>query len=190
MLQAIFPVSKCYKCAADSVRELLRQKYVRKCFKTTQLRQKLRIILSFFRREKVTEKLQLQKSYKPFVTLTSFYFQICKFNRSNFLVLVTFPSLILTPILLSQLVHRDLAARNVLLSENNVVKICDFGLAKDCYKYDEYVKKNDGPLPVKWMSIESIRYGIYTMKNRCLVFRNIHVGIIYSWRNSISWIRC
>lgn len=28
-----------------------------------------------------------------------------------------------------QFVHRDLAARNVLVGQNNVCKICDFGLA-------------------------------------------------------------
>ena len=46
---------------------------------------------------------------------------------------------------LFQYIHRDLAARNVLLAEDNVVKICDFGLSKDCYKYanEEYRKKGD-----------------------------------------------
>ncbi|XP_013790768.1 vascular endothelial growth factor receptor kdr-like [Limulus polyphemus] len=64
-----------------------------------------------------------------------------------------------------KLIHRDLAARNILLSKDNVVKICDFGLAKDCYKDSNYVKKGDGPLPVKWMAIESIRDKVFTIQS-------------------------
>ncbi|XP_076338931.1 vascular endothelial growth factor receptor 1-like isoform X1 [Tachypleus tridentatus] len=64
-----------------------------------------------------------------------------------------------------KLIHRDLAARNILLSKDNVVKICDFGLAKDCYKNFNYVKKGDGPLPVKWMAIESIRDKVFTIQS-------------------------
>lgn len=64
-----------------------------------------------------------------------------------------------------KLLHRDLAARNILLAEDNVVKICDFGLAKDCYKYEEYNKKSDAPVPIKWMAIESLTHKVYTSKS-------------------------
>ena len=36
--------------------------------------------------------------------------------------------------------HRDLAARNVLVGENYVLKVADFGLARDIYKDEHYVK--------------------------------------------------
>ncbi|XP_055303679.1 macrophage colony-stimulating factor 1 receptor 1-like [Sitodiplosis mosellana] len=52
--------------------------------------------------------------------------------------------------------HGDLAARNILLCSNNVVKICDFGLARSVYKREEYIKKSQTPIPFKWMAIESI----------------------------------
>ncbi|XP_014857036.1 PREDICTED: vascular endothelial growth factor receptor kdr-like isoform X1 [Poecilia mexicana] len=62
-------------------------------------------------------------------------------------------------------IHRDLAARNILLSENNVVKICDFGLARDIYKDPDYVRKGDARLPLKWMSPEAIFDKIYTTQS-------------------------
>lgn len=41
------------------------------------------------------------------------------------------------------MLHGDLAARNVLLAEDNIVKICDFGLARSIYKNDEYQKQEN-----------------------------------------------
>ncbi|XP_054167517.1 fibroblast growth factor receptor 2-like [Oppia nitens] len=61
-------------------------------------------------------------------------------------------------------VHRDLAARNVLVSEDNVLKICDFGLARNI-QGDYYRKTTDGRLPVKWMAIESLLSQIYTSQS-------------------------
>ncbi|XP_048032498.1 vascular endothelial growth factor receptor 3 isoform X2 [Megalobrama amblycephala] len=62
-------------------------------------------------------------------------------------------------------IHRDLAARNILLSESNVVKICDFGLARDIYKDPDYVRKGNARLPLKWMAPESIFDKVYTSQS-------------------------
>lgn len=41
---------------------------------------------------------------------------------------------------LPQCIHRDLAARNVLVTEDNIMKIADFGLARDVHNIDYYKK--------------------------------------------------
>ncbi|CAG7732862.1 unnamed protein product [Allacma fusca] len=53
--------------------------------------------------------------------------------------------------------HGDLAARNILLSHSLVAKVGDFGLAKELKDYSLYVQRAECPLPLKWMSIESLR---------------------------------
>ncbi|KAL9970840.1 hypothetical protein ACROYT_G023290 [Oculina patagonica] len=57
-----------------------------------------------------------------------------------------------------KVVHRDLAARNVLVGENKVCKISDFGLARGL-EGDVYTRSTQARLPVKWMPPESLFYG-------------------------------
>lgn len=54
-----------------------------------------------------------------------------------------------------KVVHRDLAARNVLISEDCVAKVSDFGLAREeCYNLDV------GKLPIKWTAPEALKNGV------------------------------
>ncbi|XP_060046544.1 proto-oncogene tyrosine-protein kinase ROS [Erinaceus europaeus] len=68
-------------------------------------------------------------------------------------------------------IHRDLAARNCLVSvkdyssPSRIVKIGDFGLARDVYKNDYYRKRGEGLLPVRWMAPESLVDGIFTTQS-------------------------
>ncbi|XP_076382319.1 vascular endothelial growth factor receptor 1 [Megalopta genalis] len=64
-----------------------------------------------------------------------------------------------------RVLHGDLAARNILLADDNVVKICDFGLAKSMYKEEIYKKKSDCPLPIKWLAIETMKDRIFSTQS-------------------------
>lgn len=46
-----------------------------------------------------------------------------------------------------------------------VVKIGDFGLAREIYKNDYYRKRGEGLLPVRWMAPENLMDGIFTSQS-------------------------
>jgi len=62
----------------------------------------------------------------------------------------------------TKFVHRDLAARNCMINSLLIIKIGDFGMARDIY-YDCYYKKEGkGRLPIRWMAPESLESAYFT----------------------------
>ncbi|CAG7815864.1 unnamed protein product, partial [Allacma fusca] len=55
-------------------------------------------------------------------------------------------------------IHGDLATRNVLVFENQIAKITDFGLSRQLYTCASYTKQSQVPLPWSWMALESLRF--------------------------------
>ncbi|XP_046640460.1 mast/stem cell growth factor receptor Kit-like isoform X4 [Daphnia pulicaria] len=64
-----------------------------------------------------------------------------------------------------KVLHGDLAARNILLADDGVAKVADFGMAKKMYYEDCYEKRGQGLLPVKWMAIESLTDRIFSSQS-------------------------
>ncbi|KAK4010542.1 vascular endothelial growth factor receptor 1 [Daphnia magna] len=63
-----------------------------------------------------------------------------------------------------KVLHGDLAARNVLLADDGVVKVADFGMAKKMY-YEGNYERTEGLMPVKWMAIESLTARIFSSQS-------------------------
>ncbi|XP_076597895.1 protein-tyrosine kinase 6b [Chaetodon auriga] len=60
-------------------------------------------------------------------------------------------------------IHRDLAARNVLVGEDNICKVADFGLAR-VIKEPFYITE-DKKIPYKWSAPEAISHGKFSNKS-------------------------
>eukprot|EP00053_Salpingoeca_punica_P013248 m.119480 g.119480 ORF g.119480 m.119480 type:complete len:715 (-) comp16151_c1_seq2:376-2520(-) len=61
-------------------------------------------------------------------------------------------------------IHRDLAARNCLVSDNYVVKVADFGLARFVLD-DEYTASQGTKFPIKWAAPEVIQFARFSTKS-------------------------
>ena len=56
------------------------------------------------------------------------------------------------------IIHRDLTPRNVLVTDELVVKISDFGLNRYLASEEKYqAARNASKLPLKWIAVEALR---------------------------------
>uniref|UniRef100_A0A8B9VUG0 non-specific protein-tyrosine kinase n=1 Tax=Anas zonorhyncha TaxID=75864 RepID=A0A8B9VUG0_9AVES len=61
-------------------------------------------------------------------------------------------------------IHRDLRAANILVGDNLVCKIADFGLAR-LIEDDEYTARQGAKFPIKWTAPEAALFGKFTIKS-------------------------
>lgn len=64
-----------------------------------------------------------------------------------------------------KVIHGDLAARNILLNDHLVAKIGDFGLSRQLFEYANYIKKQQSPLPWKWLALECLQDMRFSVKS-------------------------
>ena len=63
-------------------------------------------------------------------------------------------------------VHRDLAARNVLVGQDKMCRISDFGMSKRMHDDKDYYKVEKGDaIPVRWTAPEALFYRRYSEKS-------------------------
>ncbi|XP_039595903.1 tyrosine-protein kinase Lck [Polypterus senegalus] len=61
-------------------------------------------------------------------------------------------------------IHRDLRAANILVSEDLICKIADFGLAR-LIEDNEYTAREGAKFPIKWTAPEAINFGTFSIKS-------------------------
>ena len=65
------------------------------------------------------------------------------------------------------------------VSEQNIVKVADFGLSKDLYDKDYYASKDrKRKMPIKWMALECLEDYIFTTKSDVVSSSKAMIGFL------------
>ena len=76
------------------------------------------------------------------------------------------------------------------MDQHLTVKLTDFSLVQKLSENGQYIMKDGGSLPVRWMSPESLLYGIYTVHTDCWYVRmylgSNYVRLLYKLFNYMS----
>lgn len=78
-------------------------------------------------------------------------------------------------------IHRDLRAANILVGENLVCKIADFGLAR-LIEDNEYTARQGAEFPIKWTAPEAALYGRFTIKSDVWSFGILQTELVTKGR--------
>jgi len=78
-------------------------------------------------------------------------------------------------------IHRDLAARSILVGENHICKVADFGLSRLTVD-DEYVAHEGAKFPIKWTAPEAALYNKFTIKSDVWAFGILMTEVVTKGR--------
>lgn len=68
------------------------------------------------------------------------------------------------------IIHRDLASRNILITEDRICKVADFGFARLITDECAYERTNGDKVPVRWMAPEALIENKFTSKSDVFSF--------------------
>ena len=60
------------------------------------------------------------------------------------------------------------------IADNGVIKVADFGLSEEIYTknyFYQFKESKSVKLPVRWMALESLHYGIFSEKSDVVSFK-------------------
>ena len=75
------------------------------------------------------------------------------------------------------------------MNSNGVIKVSDFGLTEDIYTRNYFRQsKNGAKLPLKWMALESIKFGVFNEKSDVVSISVTNMQTVMAELSGSSWL--